>query len=506
MAVKVVSFQDLASALFGLADLSSSVHFQRLVVLASRIGCRSVVVLSGQSCNEWNEEDKAVFEALRPRIETEPVLVLFVEGSMPRVRTEKGVARALRGAKMIGCVLVRPRPLESVAEAWIAARPSTDEHYCTCIAEGFCRLPIGLDIAVVGIPSMEQDGVASSCAHASLWVASKLAMSRFGGSNQAEVITYSKVASSICGQPPISGRRVPTAGLNHQEILLALEAHGYAALSYEFDTPQKRAVADHVVYRYVESGIPVILLLELEGDVGHCVVVCGHTFDRDAWWPGARRDYYPSLAAEDEWISSACWTPEYIIVDDNYGPGMAMTRSTLRRRTTIAIVPLPRDVNLMLTAEDAEILSGGLLFSPPVLQAVEATAQVHNEWISSLASALVLRTEQPVLRTFLVESRRVREHLISRDGYGGETKDAARKLVMPEWVWMVEISVPGAYGDKLKLGELVLDPHMPKAFLTSGTEPFLWCHLVSVLWTPPTEETNFRYVPDERPVEVLIGR
>jgi len=402
--------------------------------------------------------------------------------------------------------VIRPWPLASVAEGAIAVKPSSEEHYLTCQATHTLKLTASGDpkIDIRGLPVMDQDGVASSCAHASLWVASRLVAATFPDCPAAQVLTYKDIDAAVRSQPAMLGRRLPTAGLNLQEMLMALESNGYAPISYVFETADQVNRADQIVYRYIESGLPVILLLKLE-DGGHSVVAAGHTFDKDAWWPGARRDHFPSLAAEDQWLSSALWTPEYILVDDNYGPALTMTRGGLRNRAFGSIVPLPREARIFVTAEDAESLVAGTLFGDvfaTVLDAVHAVSP--GPWIPWLLQALRHRSEQLVLRTFLRESEKLRHHVLSSTEYASQTKDAIRSLQMPERIWLVEISVPSLFGEKLKLGEVAVNPHIPRPVLRQPTDALVWLHVTGMVWAPPGPTVDPVATETETPTTLLL--
>lgn len=476
---------------------ADSEALQRLFVLAFNQGYTKVAKLPCPECQEWEDEKAAMFNLLADKIDGDPDLLLFLRDTVADDQEVDLKALADEG-KVGGYAIVRPDPLGSVAEAVITAPPSTAEHYLTCETS----LPLaGLAEGppVRGLPFMEQDGVVSCCAHASLWMASRLVTARFGAELACSTITSGSVTEATIHQPAILRRKLPTGGLTLQEILMALEASGYSPLSYAFESDAEKNQIDQTIYRYVESGIPVILLLELE-EAGHSVVVCGHTFDPDAWWPGAREVYFRSLAAEDQWLPSACWTPQYLILDDNYGPALAMSRGSLRNRCSAAIVPLPREARIFLTAEDAEQVAAGYLFAEAIVEAMEHQLD-HNDW-SLWASNAQQGTRKFVLRTLLVESASLLTHIHKLTGYSERTREVLSSKAYPERVWMIEVSLPSIYGAKRKLGEILLDPHIPKQFIR-GLEPLLVFHLPGFVWDASADA---EYVGPELPAPVITTR
>lgn len=470
---------------------------RRLFALACKNHYTNLLRLDCPPCAEWDDEYQAAFSVLSDKLKGDPYLLLFLHQTVSG-GGEKSVQDWANSGKIGAYAIVRPEPLGSVVEAAISVKRSSDEHYLTC--EVSLPLPMLKSRQLIrGLPFMEQDGVVSCCAHASLWMASRLVAARFPALPNCGVITCGRVAAATVHEPAVLKRKLPTSGLSLQEILMALEADGYAPLSYEFESEEEKGRADQIIYRYIESGIPVILLLALE-DTGHSVVVCGHTFDSDAWWPGARQDYFPSLAAEDQWLSSALWSPQYLILDDNYGPALAMSRGSLRTRSVGAVVPLPRAAGIFLTAEDAEKVGAGLLFADGVIEAM-AHQEPHNAWSLWTLDAQE-RSSKFVLRTLLVDSDKLIAQLANCSGYRPSTIKALQQRAYPDRVWLIEVSLPTIFGNKLKVGELILDPQVPTQFIR-GAEPLLILHLPGFVWIPGQDPL---YPGSETPSPVIVQR
>ncbi len=435
-------------------------------------------MVSDHSSEEWAQEYGALYQNVAVTMSPTTRLAMFVKGNCTTVSEMKEAAAA--GA-ILGYAILRPSPLNSVAESMIDLDTVAEGHHLTS-SSSIEVTAEGVTVAVSGLPFMQQDALASRCAHASLWIATSLVKSAFPKWTGCEVIDYNKVSAALSSWPPFS-RRVPSGGLSAPEIMLALERSGYDPISYSFDTEAEKAKSDHTVYRWVESGVPVILLLSLESE-RHSVVVAGHTFDSEAWWPGARIDYFPSLAGADRWYSSSLWAPQYLVLDDNYGPGLAMTRGSLRTRSYAAIVPLPKSSQIYLPPEDAEVVAANMLLAvgPPAM--AEAMKKGTNSWMKAMADSVQPQAKvRFVLRTFLTTARQFMDSIDGLAGYTDETRAQLKTLTLPDYVWLLEISVPSIYGDKIKLGEVLLDPRMPRRMM-AGTEGFLWMHLPGAYWHP----------------------
>jgi len=133
------------------------------------------------------------------------------------------------------------------------------------------------------------------------------------------------------------GKDFPHPGLTAAEMKNAIEGMGFHVLDYNYEeNPRPNYPADSIVYSYMESGIPVLVLFGLrpkrqeDAMAGHVVAVIGHTFERHAWWPEAERRYYAKLFENQPgFLKSTAWM-DFLIHDDNYGPYLVMPKDFLR--------------------------------------------------------------------------------------------------------------------------------------------------------------------------------
>ena len=480
--MRIIPLSSPGSAHLAHLEWSKSDGLRRLILTAYHNGARSLVVLENANSIQWSKEFDSYFGDITGQLEREvPEMLLFVRGS---VENETDLVEAVSSGNVVGYGILRPRPLGSVVEGFVVPTRTSDVHYITCEAEISFNVPLtgqAVQVSLKGVPFMQQDGIVSRCADASLWIATSLIAGGHPEWTDCLVVTRNLVEGALQNFPSVQGRRVPSGGLGLYEMMLVLDHQGYDPILYRFDSEEEKAKSDYTVYRWIESGIPVILCLELENDL-HTVVVCGHTFDPDAWWPGARMEYFPKLAAEDSWLCSSLWATQYLVLDDNYGPLLAMTRGSLRNRTFAAIVPLPTEAKIHLAAEDAEALVAGVIFATKGSLVAVADAE-NTEWLDWLKGGATRLKERFVLRTLLAQGRDVLQ-VFRETGYPTPLATAAENLALPELVWLVEISLPAIYGDKLKVGEVILDPKVASKFHRTGTESFLWVNLAGQYWVP----------------------
>jgi hypothetical protein len=485
-------------------DLGESRSVRRMLALARRAGAETVVLTEGvarDASSEWCNEWDVFYGPIGLGLAATCSRLDFVRGQV-RTKSELETLLANCLAAHVGFALLRPPPLNSVVLGVVPPAPGNAVQYIGCC----CRYParlgdigVATDHHIAACPTMEQDGTVSVCAHASLWIATDILSKRFP---DCQPVTSGFACEAIRRVDP-TYRAVPSPGLAIYQLWAALDAAGYTVMFYDVEGFKEGAeeslAPDHLVYRYVESGIPAIAVLDLE--IGaHTIAIVGHTFDPDAWWAGARAGYYPSLYRGKQWIPSALWTPQYIVQDDNYGPYLDMSRGSLRNRSTAVIVPVPASVKMMMPPEEAETTAAAVLYAPDVM-----LAYMHPDNKSEWTAHIYARHDDGrfVLRTLLLSKGEMTSH-IQATNYAEETRGALLALQVPDWLWMVEVSAANMFGEMLKLGEVLLDPRVPTALRFQGMNPLLALHLPGfVLHRTAEAQYQHAYTGPELPTRVF---
>jgi len=281
-----------------------------------------------------------------------------------------------------------------------------------------------------------------------------------------------------------------------------LKKMGFRLLKYRYNKPPKIASKipppEQIVYSYIESGIPVFLIFgtELEKTEeekeerkdAHVVSVIGHTFEPDAWWPEAEKDYYARLFGR-KYLRSTAWV-DFIIHDDNYGPFLTMPKEFLKIDPDIYKAPeylkdLPIDIQKKLEKERLDRIRKLKIWEvivpfrkdirilAEVAEAIAFKAITSEFWISEDTSKYTetttkwkdrllqhLKNGNLVLRTFLVKTSDLSKV------FPAKKKIMAQEVFFPEknnpiprLIWFVEISIPELFAHGgYRLGEVVVDP------------------------------------------------
>ncbi len=499
---------DASDAIVLYKKYGGSKALRRVAELALRHGTNRVLVSHLEQHDEWDAEIKDIrqrygFVGYRDQ----PFRLDFVQ----RVRGRRPVH--------VAYALVRPRPNGSLVEALVPPPPEGEASYLTCGCEWDCGLetvPIDADASRLwGTKFVQQDTHSGVCAHACIRSVSMLLNSRFG----LDPVTFPEITARAGCRDPREGLTMPqmkrvlrSLGCKLLEFApggrgagdepeaeaeptepRADEAAPDAEAAHRLRPPEVTFWSDEVIYRYTESGLPVLVGIQTSS-YAHTFFVVGHAFERESWWPEAAEGYYPRVSREYPWIPSSLWSGSFYIQDDNFGPYMSMTKDICRECVAWVLVPVPEAIGLHLPAEAVEPYVAYLLYDPEIIRLM-LTEDNTSEWRSDLRDRQIDR--RIVLRTLLVERQSFTDSVLSDEcAYPAAVKDVYRQLKLPNWVWLVEVSAAELYGPAvMKLGEALIDPGAPGI---RGLKPLLSLHLPGVIWTTPSTDVP-RFVDRDRP-------
>ena len=172
------------------------------------------------------------------------------------------------------------------------------ESTVTCRAEFGANL-LGVDFKVTGTAYLQQDARVGACAQVSIWAGMRHLHARYGH-NWISVADITRLATPTARDEATS---LPAGSdfLTSERMLRAISEAGHQPLC--FRGPNIAAA----ILPYVESGIPVILRLNIGTEVGHAVTVIGRVFARQS---------QPTRTAIN-------YVAAYIVHDDQGGPYMS---------------------------------------------------------------------------------------------------------------------------------------------------------------------------------------
>lgn len=209
------------------------------------------------------------------------------------------------------------------------------------------------------------------------------------------------------------------------------------------------------IYRYIESGLPVLLIFSTK-DSMHVIAVVGHTLNSDLWRPEAEVIYTKAPLPKDQirYRPSSAWVDHFIIHDDNFGMYRCLPSESLKRITVPKYDPSFRAYHsLMIVPSDVETpafeaeLASVKVTKDILIAYKNSKAGVLNYWLDRL---LCLDNAGMVsaVRTILVKKSDYANSLEEKDFEGNSfTNDNKTELLkdLPDRFWLSEITLPDLY-------------------------------------------------------------
>lgn len=367
--------------------------------------------------------------------------------------------------KYLGYCTLRPFPYPTISDAFIEKRTVVDSSrfvFIPCSFKNEVNL-MGVKLNLDGFPYLQQDGRIVTCAQAAVRVVSQYFYAK---KESTTVLTGPDVTEIAKKIPDQQGKRqVPSTGLNVMQIRSTLESLGFNPIVYNYDLVKKEEADLHpeqIIYRYLESGIPVIIGIRT-GTIGHALVVIGHTFNPDYWWSQSETLYFNKPKSGFDYHCSTNWIQNFIVQDDNLGPYFFVSANFLNQNTFCIFAPVGKNVILpaedaekmayqALTLENSEMREMILMYAKSLKTNSPASANLY--WLEKLLQTI--RNNEIILRTFSVTKNFFLSDYIQSNN--AKVKEIYSKIDLPEKVWIVEISIPDLFCySRKKIGEVVID-------------------------------------------------
>jgi hypothetical protein len=294
---------------------------------------------------------------------------------------------------------------------------------CTC--EEMLSIQ-GVPLRIRGFPFISQDADVTVCAQSALWMLLRYFSDRY--SMYREI--YPSQITDLTRDYSI-GRVFPSSGLTDWQMAEACRQIGLGPLIYS--RRKVGAEFDHLLYTYVESGIPTLLSTQ-----NHVVACFGHY-----------SDYSKPLGAKADFLPSSLFNDGFIINDDNEIPYQRLGANAdvtgapaAIKLTEVESFTAPLPARVFLPAEDFEAVASALLLT--------------DEFGTKNCSPS-LNVKPVVTRTFLTTGRSFKRHLDARGMGHPRVSELYRNMPLPHFIWVRELSTLELYRAHQVLGEIIWD-------------------------------------------------
>jgi len=358
----------------------------------------------------------------------------------------------------LGFVVLRPTPPHVVSRTVLSPPFDNDKDKITIKVDENVNLA-GISLKAHGYPFIEQDGQVARCATAGVWMTSA-AMARICNTSLASTTKITERANTT--QMPF-GRAFPSPGLTMSQMSWALSSMGYEPIVLEFPDcdGDAAAVAKSLIFKYARSGIPVTLVIETETDhrrSDHVLTVIGYIHG----------DIQESSEKQGRLADASKWVSQFIVHDDLSGPYRTIeliqrsgrchideTVDSLSPHTPpwshaiLSAVIIPHPPRVHITADQAEGIAA-------------ATLEVMTESLPSVSNAL---PDRLFIRTYLMRSNDFKD-TFARIGSQPIVALYYRNLMMPKYVWVVEVGAAPRPNQHMSeqhdiLGRVLIDATAP---------------------------------------------
>lgn len=284
----------------------------------------------------------------------------------------------------------------------------------------------GVDLKVRGFPFISQDADVTVCAQSALWMLMRYYSNRYPLYPETFPYQLAKLTEDYS-----LGRVYPSSGLYVWQMTEALRRLGFSPVTYTRDNFPNDF--DHLLYTYIESGIPVLAATRR-----HVVVAFGH-----------KSDYVQPNPLPTDFSFSSQFNHALVVNDDNRIP-----YQVLRDKK--------QGTNDESRFEFGEIES----FVAPLAEKIFLPAESFQKVVTTIldrgdvgykALSATLSAGPLVLRLFLTTTRSFKKRLTERGMGNALVEEVYRNLPLPHFVWVCEISHMEDYLRHMVLGEILRD-------------------------------------------------
>jgi hypothetical protein len=351
-----------------------------------------------------------------------------------------------------GFCVIRPLPNASIGRTALKMRGPDGkdlESVITCRADTRANL-LGAELHVRGATFMQQDSRVGACAQVAIWMGARHMHQRYHY-NWLSVADITKLASPNTEDESTS---LPAGSdfLTSERMIRAVHEMGFQALCFRGPNIGEQ------ILPYVESGLPVILGLDVPGaNIGHAVTVVGRVFSKIKAPTSRPADFIPGFIVHDDQSGPYKVIPTTANAAQDFG---FSADDTIKVRTRaggdvefnlaahgnfgMALMP----VRAFSTARAAEVTAQRRIARAfnqlDSLKAQIAKAGKVNPLLDELAAAY--KAGKVVLRTYLSSADGYRRHIA--DGSACDSlKDVLLPIHLPHFTWVTEISSADSYNN-----------------------------------------------------------
>jgi hypothetical protein len=297
----------------------------------------------------------------------------------------------------------------------------------------------GVKLEAIGFPHASQDSEMLTCAETTVWSQMEYFGNRYPENQPVLPDRISKVLSSISFE-----RLIPSKGLSGNQISFAIKEFGFGVKGYS--RSQYLTEFEPLLKTYVESGIPVVALMENnDKSIGHALNVIG----REPFTPGDIENLHEmyKLKNDKPVLDFTTMPMRYVFIDDNFPPYQ------------LAYIDAPATYYSDKKWKECSIKS----FVVPLYPKIYLEADEARRMALLMLDTINFNNNDPiVLKTFLASSRSFKHSIAMNALLDNTAKELLLGTAMPKFIWVAEITNKELLAKDLCTGIIVLDATEPR--------------------------------------------
>jgi len=330
-----------------------------------------------------------------------------------------------------GFFIIRPLMHHILGRSLISPKAFINNNFICCLTKGRISL-LGRNLMVYGFPHIAQDEETHTCAESALWCHIEYYGSKY---HQYKSLLPSKIIKTLLDSP--EHRILPSIGLTYIELAKCLNDNGFQCLIYNNASDNEKELFFQLLRIYVESGIPLLLVLSNTKDA-HAVLAIGHETDESLH------------DVKGSWIDISCKDKKMVFIDDNMPPYQIASLSA----------PTAHYCNEM---NDMKIESFIVALPVHVYLVAEKTYDLMSIIFDDENIGLHTFNGKWITRLLLTGSQSFKNFVLNDDDNSikmpREIKEPLLSLSLPKFIWMCELYRPENFNQNgYCSGLLLIDP------------------------------------------------
>lgn len=339
----------------------------------------------------------------------------------------------------LGYIILRPTVPNIIGRSIISQHCLKDKNMLICSYKSNILIN-GVKLEIDGFPHSSQDGESITCSETTIWGLMEYFGNRYPDYRPIAISGIIEVLSKYSKK-----RMLPSSGLTVDQISYAIKEFGFGTYIYSREGAYEDKI-EQVISIYIESGIPVLAILEND-ELAHAILVVGYEKEARIDFNTQTKRTLSFSDVDVAYIDYSDVERKYVIQDDNLKP----LRKILLSKPDKPYLDVEQE-----EWKDVKIDS----IVVPLYKRIYLEAEMAKQLALNVLNDADLGYKfEPdfIFRFYLTSSRSFKYHIAKLDDIEGKIADELILQRMPKFIWVAEIYKKDDYKRNLASGLIVID-------------------------------------------------